>query len=193
LIFDIPMRRIWTNALLACYCLLLFLAFDLAYSNFVYVEARDRSPRMMDARYSHGLAANFSGFESWGGSRYPFFTNSLAFRDGQVRAMPLRSSTYLILLLGDSFTEAVGVPFEQSFAGMLFHAGQQGNRVEFLNAGVASYSPTLYYSKTKPIAGDVHFSAEGNRFVFDNVANRLLTIQAERPAAGEDGSPRKLQ
>jgi hypothetical protein len=53
-------------------------------------------------------------------------------------------------LIGDSFTEAIGLPFEESFAGLLFQAGQRlVPPIEFLNAGVISYSPTLYYKKVK--------------------------------------------
>ena len=40
--------------------------------------------------------------------------------------------------------------FENSFAGMLFAAGQQRNdKIEFLNGAVASYSPAIYYKKIK--------------------------------------------
>src|SRR6185295_4608588 len=37
-----------------------------------------------------------------------------------------------------------------TFAGMLYRAGQErADKVDFLNAGVVSYSPTLYYRKVK--------------------------------------------
>ena len=40
--------------------------------------------------------------------------------------------------------------FEQTFAGMLYLAGQKrSEKIEFLNAGVISYSPTIYYKKIK--------------------------------------------
>lgn len=42
------------------------------------------------------------------------------------------------------------MPFEDSFAGMLQRAGQaRPDEIEFLNAGVASYSPSIYYRKIK--------------------------------------------
>jgi hypothetical protein len=79
-------------------------------------------------------------------------TNSLGFRHGQVRDVPLVPTTRRILVIGDSFTEGTGLAFEDTFAGLLQAAGmQRADKVEFLNAGVLSYSPTLYYKKVKQL------------------------------------------
>jgi hypothetical protein len=62
-------------------------------------------------------------------------------------------------LIGDSFTEGIGLPFENTFAGMLFAAGQRRSpQIEFLNAGVASYSPSIHYKKV------THYFDQGLRF-----------------------------
>jgi hypothetical protein len=82
--------------------------------------------------------------------RYALATNNLGFKDASVRDVPLKPDSRRILLIGDSFTEAIGMNFEESFAGQLYRAGQQRNeKIEFLNAGVASYSPSIYYKKIK--------------------------------------------
>ena len=40
--------------------------------------------------------------------------------------------------------------FDDTFAGMLYRAGQErSEKIEFLNAGVLSYSPSIYYKKIK--------------------------------------------
>ena len=40
--------------------------------------------------------------------------------------------------------------FEESFAGQLSRAGQaRSDKIEFLNAGEVSYSPSIYYKKVK--------------------------------------------
>jgi hypothetical protein len=40
--------------------------------------------------------------------------------------------------------EAIGITYKDSFAGLLNHAGAARTpKVEFLNAGVASYSPSI--------------------------------------------------
>jgi hypothetical protein len=137
---------------LSCYCLFLWLAGDFTYSTLLHVESIKHPFRTSDARYSHGLMPNFDGFTTWGRQSYRFLTNSLGFRDGSVRNVPLKSPIRRILLIGDSFTEGLGVSFEDSFAGMLYRAGQEGSdKIEFLNAGVVSYSPVLYYKKIKTL------------------------------------------
>jgi hypothetical protein len=146
------MSLLKSSIALACCCLFLWLACDFTYSTLLHVENTGRAFRTYDARYAHGLMPNFDGFEMWGGKSYKFLTNSLGFRDGAVRNVPLKSPIRRILLIGDSFTEALGVSFEDSFAGMLYHAGQRrDDKIEFLNAGVVSYSPVLYYKKIKTL------------------------------------------
>ena len=40
--------------------------------------------------------------------------------------------------------------FEESFAGQLSRAGQErSDKIEFLNVGAVSYSPSIYYKKVK--------------------------------------------
>ena len=149
------MLRVRTFISLACYCLLLFLVFDFIYSTFLFVEVRYTPFRTYDARYSHGLMPNFHGFDIWGGHRYEYSTNSLGFRDGAARSVSQKGAAHRVLLIGDSFTEGLGVPFEETFAGLLYRAGQeQSNKVEFLNAAVVSYSPVLYYKKIKSLLAD---------------------------------------
>ena len=136
------------NAGLAVYCVALFLAFDFLYSVFTGGEEKQRPARVANPIYDHGLAANFDGYDRWGGVRYRLFTDNLGFKDVSVRDVPLKSTSHRVLLIGDSFAEGIGMSFEDSFAGMLYLAGQQrSERIEFLNAGVASYSPSIYYKK----------------------------------------------
>jgi len=143
-------RRILVNSALFLYCLALFLTFDFVYSAYTMRQERERSARIANPIYDHGLAPNFDGYDVWGEARYPLFTNSLGFKDGMVREVPLKGSSRRILLMGDSFTEAIGIPYEETFFGLLNRAGQQREqKIEFLDAGVASYSPSIYYKKVK--------------------------------------------
>src|SRR6266481_8366479 len=113
-------------------------------------EEKQRSVRVANAIYDHGFAANFDGYDFWGELRYRLITDNLGLRDASVRDVPLKSASRRILLIGDSFTEGIGMSFEDSFAGMLYRAGQErSEKIEFLNAGVASYSPSIYYKKIK--------------------------------------------
>lgn len=140
------LRPFALGALLGCYCLFVFLAMDFVYSFFV----KTGDPRIPVAEYHHGLVANFSGYDRFREVPYPFYTNSLGFRDSAVRTIPFQSSRRRILLIGDSFVEGVGMPFESSFAGLLADAAaNRPNPIEIVNAGVVSYSPVLYLAKIK--------------------------------------------
>jgi hypothetical protein len=132
------------------YCLVLFLAFDFDYSTFTQGQEQARAARIYDTVYDHGLAPKFDGYDVWVESRHRLLTNSLGFKDASTRDVPLQSNTRRILLMGDSFVEGIGLPYERTFAGLLNEAGQaRTDKVEFLDASVASYSPSIYYSKIK--------------------------------------------
>jgi lysophospholipase L1-like esterase len=143
-------RRILLNSAMFLYCLALFLLFDLAYSTFTRGQEQARLARVYDPVYDHGFAPKFDGYDVWGEARYRLITDSLGFKDSSTRDVPLQSSSRRILLIGDSFAEGIGLPYERTFAGLLAAAGQaRPDRIEFLDAGVASYSPSIYYKKTK--------------------------------------------
>ncbi len=132
------------------YCVAIFLALDFFYSSIFRGDEATRRSRVPSDFYHHGLAANFDGYEIWGEVRYRLITDSLGFKDFATREISSIPTTRRVLLIGDSFTEGIGMTFEQSFAGLLYQAGQKlTNKIEFLNAGVVSYSPTLYYKKIK--------------------------------------------
>src|SRR5262245_11438279 len=142
---SMPRHRVVLAAL--CYCVVLLLIFDFIYSNFFH--APERMLRLADERFDHGFAANFDGYDRVV-DFYRVFTNSLGFMDAAVRDVPAKSDRRRILLMGDSFTEGGGLPFEQTFAGMLSRAGNDWpQKIEFLNAGVGSYSPVIFYQKIK--------------------------------------------
>jgi hypothetical protein len=143
-------RRTLVNLGLFGYCLGLFLLFDFAYSALTRGQEKQRPARVAHPVYDHGFAADFDGYDVWGELRYRLTTDSLGFKDASVRNVPLKANTRRILLIGDSFAEGIGMSFEDSFAGMLYRAGQQrSEKIEFLNASVASYSPSIYYKKIK--------------------------------------------
>jgi hypothetical protein len=50
-----------------------------------------------------------------------------------------------LLFLGDSFTEAVGIPYDQTFVGIIANKiARAGGDTEVFNGGVVSHSPRLY-------------------------------------------------
>jgi len=152
------------------YCLALYLLFDFGYSSLTRGEEQQRAVRIANPVYDHGFSAKFEGQDVWGEIRYPLITNSLGFKDASPRDVPLKSSSRRVLLIGDSFAEGIGMKFEDSFPGMLQEAGQaRSEKIEFLNAGVVSYAPTIYYNKIK------HWLDQGLRFdeviVFSDISD----------------------
>lgn len=98
--------------------------------------------------YDHDLPRNTDRQVMWLSTRYRMATNDLGFKDKMVRQVPLSVDRPRLLIIGDSFTEGVGVPFEQTYAGRVAEAlDKQG--VDVLNAGVFSYFPAIYYRKIK--------------------------------------------
>jgi hypothetical protein len=139
------------------YCATIFLILDFTISTFApgFLFTMQRTPsgktlRKADLVFHHALTPLFDGVDRWGEMPYRVFTNSLGLKDATTREVPAKSDARRILLIGDSFTEGIGLEFQNTFAGMLYRAGQERTpKIEFLNAGVVSYSPTLYYNKIK--------------------------------------------
>lgn len=98
--------------------------------------------------YHHGLRPAQSTFSRWNTEIYPFFTNSLGLRDKAARKIDKESGKRRLLIIGDSHTEGVDLPFEDTFAGILSKMGDSVD-TEVLNAAVISYSPKIYYLKLK--------------------------------------------
>ena len=97
--------------------------------------------------YHHDLIPNVSNiYVTWARQDYKISTNSLGFRDSFSRNISNHKDKYRIILIGDSFTEGLGVDWEDSFAGIL--SNRLENRgIEILNAGTIGYSPRIYYLK----------------------------------------------
>ena len=69
--------------------------------------------------------------------------NSMAMA-GRFDEVPLRSDRKRVLFMGNSFTEALGVAYEESFVGRFAAAFPQ---LDVLNGGVSGYAPSVYYAK----------------------------------------------
>jgi lysophospholipase L1-like esterase len=107
-----------------------------------------RSERIFHPYFHHSFARNTTFHEVWGGEDYVIRTNSLGFKDEKIRSVPadVEAGKTRVVVLGDSFAEGIGLPYERTFPGLVQQ--QLGTaRFEVLNAGVAGYSPRTYYLK----------------------------------------------
>lgn len=120
--------------------------------------------------FHHGLSPNKQCTGKWGNRIfYPVATNSLGFRDECTRKVPLKSTNKRIVFIGDSFIESLGLDYAHSLVGIL-NSRIDKSKIEILNAAVVSYSPKLYYLKTKYLIEEtgLHFD---ELFVFIDICD----------------------
>ena len=112
-------------------------------------RAHNSTYRIKSYRYHHDFVKNVNSKDNarWGGEVYSVITNSLGFRDGINRQVPLQSEKKRLVFLGDSFTEGIGLDYEKTFVGLIGNALKKKYNV--LNAGVTSYSPIIYWKKVE--------------------------------------------
>lgn len=93
--------------------------------------------------YHHTLAANYNGLTSFDQqSEYRFCTNDAGFKSDCNNI--INGKDFDIAFLGDSFTEGIGLPYEKTFVGLI--AAQLPEK-KIANLAVASYAPSVYYTK----------------------------------------------
>ncbi len=139
--------------LMVAFSALLFLALDLIFGSYVRQD-QQKSFRRPHPYFHHALRTNQNRRTHWGGLRYSMITNSLGFRDSEIRDVPLQSDARRVVLIGDSMIEGLGVRYEDTVAGQLQQRwAPQG--VEVFNAGVVSFSPHLYHLRVRHLIEEV--------------------------------------
>ena len=144
------------------------------------VPAGERRYRVPSDAFHHALRPDVRLTAYWGGIPYPYATNSLGFRDAAPRAVPLRGSGPRLLLLGDSFTEGLGVPYEQTFAGVLA-ARLRPRGIEVLNAAVSSYAPSVHRRRLAYLLDEVGLSVDAV-VVFVDLSDAYDEVERYREA-----------
>jgi hypothetical protein len=137
-------------------CLALFFVVVIDLFGFTFFDKKEieRAYRASNYRvqhpcFHHGLVQNMEVEAFWGDIEYPFYTNSFAFRDSAVFEAKQNLDKKQIVFIGDSFTEGVGVNYEDTFFGEMRKEFSNNNDIELWNAGCVSYSPLIYYNKIK--------------------------------------------
>ena len=130
------------------------LSFDFLLSHFVLKKTnlwiknlyQGKPWRIASSIYHHDLKPFVNVTEKWGSNKQILITNSLGFRDSEKRVVK-KDKENRILLIGDSFIEGLGYNYEFTLSGLL--ANKYKNNYAVLNSAVSSYSPSIYYFKTK--------------------------------------------
>jgi len=128
--------------------LLLLIIFIDFIAGIIFIKDDYQSFRVQHYYYHHGLRPNQHAFTRWNVNIYPFNTNSLGFRDFDVRKISLKKNQRRILFLGDSHTEGVDLPYELTYSGILAKKAEQKN-TEILSIAAVSYSPRIHYLTTE--------------------------------------------
>jgi hypothetical protein len=105
----------------------------------------------IDAPHHHDIIPGIETPRVWGRIIYPWKADRYGLRTGTCAPGDAEKAWPAIFVIGDSFVEAVGSSYEQSFTGLMAcDAAQQGKAV--WNLGVSSYSPIIYWRKVKAAA-----------------------------------------
>ena len=77
----------------------------------------DNTFRIQNNFYHHGFKKNYkTNFTGWGPYTYSFCTNSYGFRS---KCNSVEHKKYDVAFIGDSFTEGVGLNYEDTFVGII--------------------------------------------------------------------------
>ena len=129
----------------------IYLVFDVIFFYFIPKDLKsnlynNRAHRIKSYYYHHDLRPMASFYDHWGYERYQIFTNDLGFKDKSNRKIKFKERN--ILFIGDSFTEGVGIRYEDTYVGIIENKlKKKYSDIEVLNAGVQSYSTSIYLSK----------------------------------------------
>ncbi len=105
----------------------------------------------LPAPYHHDLIPNRQSTRVWGNVIYPWKTDQYGFRTGTCAPGEADRDRDAIFVIGDSFTEALGSTYEDSFVGLMACDAAKQNKAVW-NLGVASYSPAIYHRKIRAAA-----------------------------------------
>ena len=129
----------------------IYLSLDIIFFYFLPIDLKsklynNRAHRIKSFYYHHDLRPMASFYDHWGYEKYQIFTNNLGFKDKNNRKINFKNRN--LLFIGDSFTEGVGIKYEDTFVGLIESKLKEKNdNIEILNAGVQSYSTSIYLSK----------------------------------------------
>tara|TARA_B100000767_G_scaffold275236_1_gene311171 strand:+ start:373 stop:1491 length:1119 start_codon:yes stop_codon:yes gene_type:complete len=104
------------------------------------ISENEKKYRISHPIFHHTLKKNMNIESQWGEFIYKTCTDKNGFR---FHCNKIEKYDDDFILIGDSFTEGIGLNYEKTFAGML----SKELKINFHNMGVASYSPSIYKKK----------------------------------------------
>ena len=152
-------------------------------------EGKKDTFRAPHHRYHHTLMPDYEGTAYWGPFSYWVCTNDSGMKSDCQNKLS-GEKHFDVAFIGDSFTEGVGVPYEDSFVGMVAKANPD---LKIANLGVVSYSPTIYLKKLEDyldrgytfkkviVFVDIGDIMDESFYIEDEKGNALLTSEVVHP------------
>lgn len=193
-----PRQRRLSVKILICFSILFYLAMDVCIGFVLtkmgnHVEREGVPLRISSPAYHHGFAPfKHDPNQKWGPYKSAYFINSLGFRDYSTNVIPLVGNKQRLLVIGDSFTEGIGVNYENTFAGIIAK-NLETNGIEILNAGVSSYSPAIYNKKLKYLIDDLGLHVDRVCIFLDMSDITDECIYADEPDSNNASSMKKTE
>ena len=126
--------------------LIILIGVDFFYTQYTN-KFHERNYRIKHNIYHHTLAANVDTKGIWGKKKYKICTDEHGFKSNCLQRNS-SGTDFDIAFIGDSFTEAIGIEFKDSFVGLF---AEMNPNLKIVNLAVSSYSPSIYYAKVKNI------------------------------------------
>ncbi len=95
--------------------------------------------------YYNTIISNYNDFAYFGGTRYKMCSDASGFKSS-CNMVNKKNKIFDIAFIGDSFTEGIGVPYEDTFVGII---SNKLNDKKIANLAVVGYSTSIYYIKIK--------------------------------------------
>jgi len=96
-------------------------------------------PTIKNKLYEYNFKKNISLETNYGSYKYNICTNDFSIRTGCLNRQNLKN--YDFVFVGDSFTEGVGLEYEETFVGLF----ENNTNYKVANLGISGYSPYNYY------------------------------------------------
>ena len=97
--------------------------------------------------YHHTIKKNYNGNAFFGGKKYKFCSDGSGFKSS-CNKTEIITKNFDIAFIGDSFTEGLGIPYEETFVGII---SKKFKDKKIANLGVSGYSPSIYLIKIKKL------------------------------------------
>jgi len=119
----------------------IFITFDYELNRNIENEKKFRVKNIF---FSHTLKNNYKGISYYGKKVHDICTNQFGFKS-YCNDIQLEDN-YDYWFIGDSFTEGVGLDYDDTFVGIFNLSNKE---LKVANLGVSSYSPIIYFHKLK--------------------------------------------